>query len=942
VRGWSPRELDRGLQPVAVAERLADAAPFPSFATYMDRCLYDPAFGYYVAGRVGLGPLEHFSTYPLLMGPAFAVLFAEGARSLLKELDRAGRLPADAEFTLLEFGGGDGTLAAHVCEYIDTHRAEPAWAAYSPRLRYVLGEVSAALRERQAVRLRTHIDAGHARVLPMDARTLDWDGPFYGVVLANELLTAFPCERIRILAPGAARRVHVVPLVAGTTGGCIKAPPVLTRAFGLEYALDAGGLFKLLERADGAAALRRAGVVFAELEVPLEFGWIGADRAPKDLIRHLECIAPLVRDLSALQALPTEVLWAARHADFVAGLARLLRGEQRAGGALLVDYGGTSRFCLDPGVSGSHLRVYGEDRQLMHRCRPYVDPGHQDLTYDLDFTAIGNLAEENGLHVAFFGHQRAMEAPPVNLDTLAPPDAPVSDGGLGLAERFRRAPQFQLLLLGGDAVSGRRYGAPDPWHAADLASVHAGVGVNELAAVLDAAGLPATSAAALRPGADPVAALSECGIYEQRHAILERLAALDLLARPGSITADPGRTAALRRAPDLVLRWEEGGLVLIPPGGTRRLLVGMDHLQLLDELGEPSTRDALRERLLPEIGADGWHEAARMLDDLLRHGALVYPGEAPPLQPESAASFDTHSVLLQDSVRLDTYRRALAQCVRSGARVIDAGSGTGVLALLAFQAGAGQVTALERAPVARVAARLIAANGAGSRVRLVPTDFDGYLPAEPVDVLVADCFGNLGHGDSVSALSRLAQRALKPGGHLVPRRTEVFAAPLGYPERFAARVAWLQAPVAGLDLSLLAPAALGYADSSRPVALDRLLAPARTLGGEDLRRGPVPGREAQATFELTRPGPVDGIGLFFTLELCDGVILDTGFGRPDTRWHQTWIPVPPMDAVAGDRFGLRVRFMPSDDMDRRLLLDLHCGIVRRGELDPQYRARVLV
>jgi SAM-dependent MidA family methyltransferase/SAM-dependent methyltransferase len=937
----SVRELDRRLQPVAVAERLAEADPFPSFAQYMDRCLYDPVFGYYAAGRVRLGPLEHFSTYPLLLGPGFAALFAEGARSLLEELDRAGRLPADAELTLLELGGGDGTLAAHICEYIDAHRAEPAWARYAPRIRYLLGEVGAALRERQGARLRQHIAAGRAHVMPLDARMLDWEGPFHGVVLANELLTAFPCERIRITAPGTAHRVHVVPLVAGKIDGCIDAPPVLARELGLDQALDAHGLFNLLAGSDSAAALRRNGVVFTELEVPLELGWAGADLFPADLARHLEGIASLVQDLDALQALPTEVLWAEQHAAFVAGLGRLLHGEQRAGAALLVDYGGTSRFCLDPGATGSHLRVYGEDRRLMHRCRPYVDPGRQDLTYDLDFTAFADRAEAQGLNVAFYGHQRALEAPPVNLDELVAAETAGAPGP-DLIERFRRAPQFQLLVLGAAGVSGARFGASDPWRMADLATVRAGIGADQVAAMLEAVGLPAAAAASLRPGADPVAALAERGLYDRRQAILKRLAARDLLAPPGAIMALPAHAGELRRAPDLALYWEEGGLVLIPPGGTRRLLVGMDHLQLLDELGEPSSCDALRERLVPEIGADGWRELERILEDLLRHGAVMSGGAAPPPVPDSAASFETHHALLRDSVRVDAYRRALAQCVHPGDRVVDAGTGTGVLALLAARAGAGQVIAIERAPVGRVAARLFEAKGVASRITLVVADFDGYMTAEPADVLVADCFGNLGHGDGVAAFSRLAQRVLRPGGHLIPRRTEVFAAPLCDPERFAERVGWLHAPVAGLDLSQLAPTALGYADSSRPIAPDRLLAAARSLGGEDLHCGPLAGREAQTAFELIRSGPVDGIGLYFTLDLSDGVTLDTGFGLPDTRWHQTWIPVPPMEAAVGDRFGLRVRFMPSDDADRRLALDLHCGIVRERGLDPQHRARVLI
>ncbi len=102
---------------------------------------------------------------------------------------------------------------------------------------------------------------------------------------------------------------------------------------------------------------------------------------------------------------------------------------------------------------------------------------------------------------------------------------------------------------------------------------------------------------------------------------------------------------------------------------------------------------------------------------------------------------------------------ALARHVAGGERVLDLGTGSGVLAIAAAKLGAGEVVAVDNDPVAcRVARANIRRNGVARRVRVR----HGTLAAAggpPFDVAVA----NLTARDLAAVLPRLARR-VRAGG----------------------------------------------------------------------------------------------------------------------------------------------------------------------------------
>lgn len=503
--------------PRRVAQSLDEARDAVSFARYMERCLFDPEWGYYSSGKVvfGEGEGKHFWTYPQRMSPLFGWMLAELAVRQHAQMDADGQLDPERPFHLLELGAGNGDLARDTLDYLAQRAEQPRYAALAQQIRYVIGERSAALRERQRERLGSHLEEGRAEVREVDAQALSWEGPFQGIVFANELLDAFPCERLRIHAPGCVHRVHV------EGGGSREALWSWVRG----------------ERND---------VNVKELEVPLKLGWSGGEMPP-DLGPYLETLEPLIADLEASGKLPVDLFWGPGVRGFMAGVASVLTGPERCGIAVLVDYGGSSRHVLDPGSMGKHFRVYGARAELAHQESPYVEPSQLDMTWDIDFTEVARLGREVGLESVFLGHQSFLEVPPINLWSKEGQQwliaGRVKEGitdhfgavleAHKLVVRFRLAGGFRAIVLTSPGVTLN----PEHLPASDLqgagrglATVSAAYDAERFAEQLKAIDLPPEIAEHLKPCGDVVADLCDRGHYAHRFLVMDALEALGWLA----------------------------------------------------------------------------------------------------------------------------------------------------------------------------------------------------------------------------------------------------------------------------------------------------------------------------------------------------------------------------------------------------------------------------
>ena len=161
----------------AEAEARGGTLPFDRF---MELALYAPGLGYYVAGAQKFGPGGDFQTAPAI-SPLFGACLARQAQEVLAALGGG---------EILELGAGGGELAVDILAGLNDQACLPR--------RYVILEPGTELRERQ----RALIAARHPPLLDLVHWVTEVPQDFAGMVIANEVMDAFPVHRFQVLGPG--------------------------------------------------------------------------------------------------------------------------------------------------------------------------------------------------------------------------------------------------------------------------------------------------------------------------------------------------------------------------------------------------------------------------------------------------------------------------------------------------------------------------------------------------------------------------------------------------------------------------------------------------------------------------------------------------------------------------------------------------------------------
>jgi type III protein arginine methyltransferase len=262
-----------------------------------------------------------------------------------------------------------------------------------------------------------------------------------------------------------------------------------------------------------------------------------------------------------------------------------------------------------------------------------------------------------------------------------------------------------------------------------------------------------------------------------------------------------------------------------------------------------------------------------------------------------------HFAMMRDEPRNAAYQAAIERAVKPGMRVLDIGSGSGLLAMMAARAGAAHVVTCEVDPaIAAVTEQIVAANGFGDVIAVLnrhssTLDVDADLGG-PVDCIISEIIGkDLVCEKVLPSLADARRRFLKPGGTMIPATGEIRVA-LAWWEGYTRIPA--QADQCGFDLSafnqLLPPRwSINVGDRRLTVRSTD-----QALMRFDLTTTTVPDRHAALTLESVG-GPVNGVIQWIALDL-DG---HHRFENPPehgaiSSWACIFYPFPaPLESGAG-------------------------------------------
>ncbi len=274
-----------------------------------------------------------------------------------------------------------------------------------------------------------------------------------------------------------------------------------------------------------------------------------------------------------------------------------------------------------------------------------------------------------------------------------------------------------------------------------------------------------------------------------------------------------------------------------------------------------------------------------------------------------------HLGYLADERRLDAFRAAVNQVVKSEDRVADVGCGTGILGLLCLQSGASLVYAIDSSNALGVAQESLGRSPWSPNVQFIRgSSFQVQLP-QLVDVVICDHIGYFGFDYGVVELMADARRRfLKAGGRLIPQRLNLQVGAVQSEKCYALADGW-RSSVIPTELHRLRTQGI---NTKYAVTLERddLLSTETMLGTIDLTLDNPGYFSWSVSVPIVRDGAVHGIAGWFNCELADGLwMTNSPLSDKSIKRHQAFLPIEePLQVSAGDTVDLTVLARPADGL----------------------------
>lgn len=280
-----------------------------------------------------------------------------------------------------------------------------------------------------------------------------------------------------------------------------------------------------------------------------------------------------------------------------------------------------------------------------------------------------------------------------------------------------------------------------------------------------------------------------------------------------------------------------------------------------------------------------------------------------PRNPSLFSSLNVQKNMLQDWIRISQFKKAIKQSVKPGDIVIDLGTGTGIFAIWALEAGASHVFAIEESDVAEVASAVINNNGLGNKITVLRSNSKNVEFSELADVLIAEIIGHFFFEEGiVEAIADVRDRLLKPNARIIPNGGNIMIALAELDSSFSEVKFWEDWEGGMLEILTEWAANNAYVYLVNP---NNLLSSSVEMFTLSSANWIVEKRSVTKEIEIKKHGEMNALVGWFDLQLIDGIELSTSPFKQKTHWEQCVFPFhKAMPVEKGDRVIIKLCIEP--------------------------------
>jgi len=263
-----------------------------------------------------------------------------------------------------------------------------------------------------------------------------------------------------------------------------------------------------------------------------------------------------------------------------------------------------------------------------------------------------------------------------------------------------------------------------------------------------------------------------------------------------------------------------------------------------------------------------------------------------PSDEKLFSPFFIHKKMLDDNVKAKAYYDAIYNTVKKNDIVLEIGTGTGILAFWAIQAGASKVYAIEAQRIIRIAQKLARLNNLSDKIIWFnDLSYNVQLP-EKCDVLITETLGNFGIDENIlNIIIDAKNRLLVSSPKIVPSMIDLFICPIENMDIYSS-ITFTQDNICAKDFHydyfedlLLNTSYVEYLSENAFLSIPKKIC------SIDLMAIKKTHFKCKKKFNVHKDGILHGFGGWFTSLLSEKIVLGNEVNNEQTHWRQAFFPV---------------------------------------------------